>query len=159
MNNEQRNAFIMESLNKGLSLSDVQAALANDHDIRMTYLELRMLAGELQVDWKKQDKPAPKAEKLAQEGEAAADVVGDADELDDDAAAAGIGGGTQVTVNKLVRPGAMYSGDVVFASGARGEWYIDHSGRPGFALAEGSTKPSREDMEDFSVELQKALGY
>lgn len=157
MNDEQRNTFIMASLNKGLSLSDVQKALANEHGIRMTYLELRMLAGELQVDWKKQDKPAVK------KAEADPDAAPDEDDAADlaeapDAGATG-GGATRVTVSKLVRPGAMYSGDVVFASGAKGEWYIDNYGRPGLSLAEGSSKPTREDMEDFSVELQKALGY
>lgn len=159
MNDKERNTFIMESLNRGLSLSDVQGALASEHGIRMTYLELRMLAGELQVDWKKQDKPVAKVVEPAQKAEGAdEEVPGLAGAELADAAASG-GGGTRVTVSKLVRPGAMYSGDVVFASGAKGEWHIDNYGRPGLSLAEGSSKPTREDMEDFSVELQKALGY
>ncbi|MBQ6471099.1 MAG: hypothetical protein IJJ33_03885, partial [Victivallales bacterium] len=65
MTKQERDDFIMERLNAGVSLSDVQAELAHDHGIKMTYLELRLLAGELQVNWTKQDKPKPAARPAA----------------------------------------------------------------------------------------------
>ena len=75
MKNKERDAFIKDSLNQGMSLSDVQKALAEQLNIRMTYLELRMIAAELAVDWKKQDKPVPakKAEVVEEDTAAAQD--------------------------------------------------------------------------------------
>jgi len=71
MKNKERDAFIRDSLNQGMSLSDVQKALAEQFNIRVTYLDLRMIAAELEVDWKKQDKPAPaKKAEVVQEGAA-----------------------------------------------------------------------------------------
>lgn len=159
MNSKERDAFIVENLNAGISLSDVQQQLREQFDIRMTYLDLRMLAAELAIDWKKQDKPVPVAKpESADTPSAAADSVADADELlaDDQPATSGK---TKVSVNKLVRPGMSLNGEVTFASGASGEWYVDNMGRLGLSLAENSSKPTPEDVQEFQTELQKELGY
>ena len=68
MDNQERDRFIWEKLNSGMSLSDVQHALSEELGIRMTYLDLRMLAATLTVEWEKQDKkvakPAPVEENI-----------------------------------------------------------------------------------------------
>ena len=56
------------------------------------------------------------------------------------------------------RPGAAVSGTVKFGSGASGEWYLDQFGRLGFIPDEGSGKPDQQDIQEFQVEVQKALG-
>ncbi len=167
MKTKERDAFIKNSLNQGMSLSDVQKELAEQFDIRMTYLDLRMIAAELEVDWKKQDKPAP-AKKAEVVEEDAAEVQDEdwneeeeensdlADKAGDAPAASGK---TKVTVSKLVRPGAAISGDVEFSSGAKGDWYVDNLGRFGFNPAEGSGQPNQNDLREFQMELRKALGY
>lgn len=168
MKTKERDAFIRESLNQGMSLSDVQKALAEQFNIRVTYLDLRMIAAELEVDWKKQDKPVPaqKAEVVEEdtaesqeedwndEDEDGSDLADEAEEAPSPA-----GGQTKVTVSKLIRPGAAISGDVEFSSGAKGEWYVDNLGRLGFNPAEGSGQPNQTDLREFQKELQKALGY
>ncbi|NMA20654.1 MAG: hypothetical protein GX927_08750 [Lentisphaerae bacterium] len=161
MNTKERDAFIRESLNQGMSLSDVQKALAEQFDIRMTYLELRMVAAELEVDWKKQDKPAPaKKEEVVEESDTELPEE-DWDEEDDDSGddSSSAAGKTKVTISKLIRPGAALSGDVEFSSGAKGEWFVDSMGRLGFNPAEGSGQPNQNDLREFQKELQKALGY
>ena len=171
MENKERDAFILKSLNQGMSLSDVQKGLEEQFAIRMTYLDLRMIAAELDVDWKKQDKPAP-VKKLEIEDENSAtpqpedawedgegEGEADLDEAPEDDLAPDGGGKTKVTVSKLVRPGAALSGDVEFSSGAKGDWYVDNMGRLGFNPAEGSGQPSQKDLKEFQQELQKALGY
>lgn len=169
MENKERDAFILKSLNQGQSLSDVQKGLEEQFDIRMTYLELRMIADELDVDWKKQDKPAPvkkaeledensatpQPEDAWEDGEGEADL----DEASGDDVPPDGGGKTKVTVSKLVRPGAALSGDVEFSSGAKGDWYVDNMGRLGFNPAEGSGQPNQNDLQEFQKELQKTLGY
>lgn len=270
MTNKERNELIAQKLNEGMSLSDVQKLLADEHGLRMTFLDLRLIAADLSVDWQKHDKPkkpapaavvaAPAAdagagkpdaltededaydedddevaESGAEDDEVAAAREGDADDdatdADDDGSgtrvtldaqprrgtamsgavrfASGLHGGwymdqtgrlglqlaegqdaqpseddirlfqsklsallqkmqddlareaaegkTKVDVSPVVRPGAMFSGDVEFASGAKGEWTLDQSGRLGFQLGEGSAKPTPQDMQLFQMELQRVL--
>ena len=165
----------MECLDSGMSLSELQNQLAERFDLHLTYMELRMLTADLQVNWSKQDakvaaarpktKPAPAAPNVP----AANELPGD-DELPDyseepapaaEPAADGgdaLRGSTTVEVSKLVRPGAAVSGTVKFGSGASGEWYLDQFGRLGFIPDEGSGQPDQQDIQEFQVEVQKALG-
>ena len=57
MTNKERDELIARKLNEGMSLSDVQKLLADEYDQRMTFLELRLIAADLSVDWQKHDKP------------------------------------------------------------------------------------------------------
>ncbi len=137
---EKRDRFIVEKLNQGHSLGEVQKMLAEELGINMTYLELRLLAADLDVNWKKQDANKPKIA------------------LDDKASEPVPAPRTKITVSRVVRPGAALSGDVVFASGAEAEWFVDQYGRLGINPKPGSSRPTQEDLQDFQVELQKTLG-
>lgn len=168
MDMEINKTLIKESLESGNSLSDVQKELAEEHNVRLTYLELRMIAAELDIDWEKLEKKAeveespediPEAvdeEQIDEESEVEEEVAAVSSDEDAEAVSSG---NTKVSVNKLIRPGAAISGDVEFSSGAKGEWYVDNLGRLGFNPAEGSSNPTPEDIQEFQVELQKALGY
>lgn len=157
---EEHKTFIQENLNQGMSLSDLQRELAEKFDLRMTYLELRLLAAELEVDWKKLDKPTPpEPQKEAQTEEQFED---DEEEFFDDTTESDASGRgkTVVSMSKLVRPGTAISGEVQFSSGAKGDWYVDNLGRLGFQPADGSTQPDQTDLQEFQRELQKLLsGY
>jgi DNA-binding transcriptional MerR regulator len=54
--NAERDRFIKEKLDQGVSLSEVQRLLDSELGIRMTYLDLRLLAADLEVNWEKQAK-------------------------------------------------------------------------------------------------------
>ena len=139
MDTKARNQFIARKLDEGLSLPEVQKLLASEHDVTMTYLELRLAAAELEVNWKKHDKaPPPAPPDIAEEPPEATSR-------------------TRVSISKLVRPGASMSGEVEFASGAKAEWYVDAMGRLGLQPEQGSDKPTREDLEEFQAELQRKL--
>jgi len=144
MTDQERNQLIARKLGEGLSLSDVQKLLAQEYGIRMTYLELRLLAAELPVDWRSQE-PAKKPEP------AKATVMDEDDDEEEPATR------TVVTVSKLVRPGAAMSGDVTFASGAKAEWFVDTMGRLGLNPASGSARPTQDDLREFQIELQRKL--
>ena len=169
----------MECLDGGMSLSELQNQLAERFDLHLTYMELRMLTADLQVNWSKQDakveaarpktKPAqapgapaagaPADNPEYEDGEEEAPGTPDADASDTKPEADGaLRGKTTVEVSKLVRPGAAVSGTVKFGSGASGEWYLDQFGRLGFIPDEGSGKPDQQDIQEFQVEVQKALG-
>lgn len=170
MNEQERNDFIASRINDGLSLSDIQKELEKN-GVKMTYMELKLLAADLEVNWKKLDpveapKPEPaKAKAKAKPGAplaaAANDEEGAAYDLDEPETAGGVAeeapagaGRAVVTINKVLRPGASLSGDVVFASGAKAEWWVDAYGRLGLNPAAGSAKPSQEDLMDFPQALQ-----
>ena len=174
----------MECLDSGMSLSELQNQLAERFDLHLTYMELRMLTADLQVNWSKQDAKAeaarPKtkapaagaaaagvpagqpedAESADYPDEAADDEAPEAPEAPKAPAAAddALRGSTTVEISKLVRPGAAVSGTVKFGSGASGEWYLDQFGRLGFIPDEGSGQPDQQDIQEFQVEVQKALG-
>lgn len=133
--------FVAEELNKGVSLSDVQKEISAKFDIRLTFLELRLLAVELEsVDWTKQDPVQPEA---PAEDETAAGTQGDAD------------GNTVVELSKVMRPGAMACGTVKFASGAKAEWILDNYGQLGLDNVQGEY--TEEDVKAFQLELRKVL--
>lgn len=143
MNDQECKRYVAEQLRLRVSLSDIQKALAAEHGLRMTYLDLRLLAADLDVDWKSLEPVKPVAPP-----DPDGDLTGDGE--------AGHGG-TRITVSKLVRPGAAMSGDVRFASGAKAEWFVDSMGRLGLNPEPGSSQPTQDDIHEFQVELQNKL--
>ena len=142
MNQEEQKRFIAEKLNEGLTLSDVQKLLAEEHDVNLTYLDLRLIASELEVDWDKQEPAKPKTEATQET------LIQPEPEQTS---------GTEVTISKVARPDAAMSGSVRFASGAEAEWFVDHMGRLGLAPQAGSAKPTEQDIREFQEELQRQL--
>ena len=148
MTNKERDEFIAEQLNKGVSLSDVQSALAKDFNIKMTYFELRMVAMGLDVDWEKQDKQVqkPKAEatmpihaeesdeEFEDEEEDEKDVRAMPDFVRKSAANKPLDGEDEeddeapVTIDEVPLAGSQLSGKVKFASGASGIWFLGPRG-------------------------------
>ena len=151
---EEQRAFIGRRLNEGASLATVQQELAKDCGVSITYLDLRLLAADLEVDWQ-QHEPPPKATKpdAAVDDAAAGDGVGGGPD-DRDAA---VGGGTRVTVSRLARPGAAMHGNVEFKSGAEAEWVLDRYGQLQLNPGPGSARPTEEDLREFQAELQRQL--
>jgi hypothetical protein len=140
MTDQDRDRIIVGMLNQGLSLASVQKALADEHGLKITYFDLRLLAAGLEVDWKKQD-PEPVEEELDGDEELAESPPPR----------------VQISISKLVRPGAALSGEVTFASGASAEWTVDPMGRLGLNPMNGSEQPTEEDLLEFQTELQQKL--
>ena len=65
-------------------------------------------------------------------------------------------GATTVTVSPIQRPGFAMSGSVSFGSGVTADWYVDQTGRLGLDNASG--QPDEQDIQEFQIELRKALG-
>jgi hypothetical protein len=136
MDNMELKKFIAEQLNNGVALNDIQKIIVEKFKKKMTFLELRLLASELEgVEWKKQD-PEPVVEEKKPETETTQ-------------------GKTIVEMSKLTRPGIMASGSVTFASGVTAEWLIDQTGRLGLNNASG--QPTEDDIKEFQVEIQKVI--
>ena len=133
--------FVAQKLHEGIALPEIQKLLVDELDCRMTFLDLRLLAAELEdVDWKQFDPAEPKAAEEA--GEKAPEN-----------GAAAAGGATKVEISRLARPGALAHGTVQFASGASAEWLIDQMGQLGLDKVSG--EPTENDFAEFQAELKK----
>ena len=149
--------FVAKKLQEGIKLSDIQTMLADELECRMTFLELRLLAAELEdVDWKQFDPQEKKPEETAEAAAPAADAAADAAPEDDAENAAPAAGTTTVEVSRLTRPGAVMHGTVNFASGASAEWVLDEMGRLGLDKVSG--QPTENDLVEFQNELRKLFG-
>ena len=149
-------SYMASRIAEGISLSDIQNEVNAKFGQKYTYMDIRILASTLDIDWqakarekKAEEKPAPEkdasAEKLpAENGEQAAPAPG-----------AGTGK-TVVEVSKLMRPGTALSGTVKVASGSTADWYIDQTGRLGLENLQGD-RPTPEDVQQFQAELERVV--
>ena len=143
MDEMQVKKFVAQKLHEGVKLTDIQTMLVDELDCKMTFLELRLLAAELEdVDWEKFDPQEPGKE---EDKEAAAAETAETP----------ANTGTKVEISRLARPGAVMHGTVTFASGASAEWILDQMGRLGFDKVEG--EPTQDDLTAFQDELRKML--
>ena len=135
--------MLAELLAEGVSLSEAQNKINEQLEHKLTFMDIRIIASTLDVDWKKGDPHPVKTEEEKQDEE---------DAVSEDMAKSS----TVVEISKLVRPGMALSGSVKFASGSTADWYIDATGRLGLENLVGE-KPTPEDIQQFQVELQKAV--
>ena len=155
---------------EGLDLSAIQSRLESEMDIRMTYMDVRFLGGDLEltpkdeepepseepaatpVDGPTPDNPFPAPENLMGKASSPADDSS-ANDADDD-------GEVSVTVSPVTQPGVMASGSVTFSDGVKCEWHVDQYGRPALVPPEGY-QPPEADMPKFGQKLQEELrgGY
>ena len=141
--------FMASRIAEGISLSDIQNEVNEKFQLSMTYMDIRILAAGLDINW--QAKAAAKAEEEKKEKETAEEEAAPAE-----APAAPADGKTVVEISKLMRPGTALSGSVKFASGSTADWYIDQTGRLGLENLVGN-QPTQEDIQQFQVELEKAV--
>ncbi|MBR2910787.1 MAG: hypothetical protein IKC05_04205, partial [Lentisphaeria bacterium] len=132
-----------------ISLSDIQNEVNEKFQLSMTYMDIRILAAGLDIDW--QAKAAAKAEEEKKEEETAPEEA-----APEEPAASPSDGKTVVEISKLMRPGTALSGSVKFASGSTADWYIDQTGRLGLENLVGD-QPTQDDIQQFQVELEKAV--
>jgi len=162
LTHEQRQA-IRQWIADGASLSDVQKRLKSDFGIGMTYMDVRCLV--LDIGAQVKDKPAPRpvpppAPADDEMGAEDAELPVDEDEhhaipfAKPDAPAAG---SVNVTVDRIVRPGAVVSGDVTFSDGTTAKWVLDQMGRLGLEGANPGYRPPAQDIHEFQNQLRSLL--
>lgn len=167
MTNDEIKALIAARVSEGISLSKIQDELT-EKGVRMTYMELRMLASEIEsADWSKLDKEEPKKETppeeplpIDDEGTAEEDDLAlppePAEEKASEPASDKVRGKTVVELSKLMKPGTIANGTVKFGSGVTADWFLDQTGRLGLSKTTG--KPDETDIMEFQEELQKLFG-
>jgi hypothetical protein len=148
----------------GQKLSEIQKRLADELDIHLTYVEVRMLVDDLKL-MPKDPEPVKQAElsgKSASLGSTAlvpetrSAVAGGARPPEGDLLSPAAGK-VSVKVDQLARPDALVSGSVTFSDGHSATWYLDQMGRLGLAPKQQGYKPSPPDLQAFQAELQNEL--
>ena len=143
--------YMASRIAEEIALSDIQNEVNQNFGQNLTYMDIRILASTLDIDWQaKAAAKAAEAQKAAEESKE--EETPAAAETPAEPAA----GQTVVEVSKLMRPGTALSGTVKFASGSTADWYIDQTGRLGLENLVGE-KPTQEDIQQFQVELEKAV--
>jgi len=159
---DAQKAAVKSWIEEGASLSEVQNRLASEFGLKLTFMEVRLLAVELNATVKDRKATAPLKPtdlKPDQGGKPAeAEEEGESELLPDDKEMGGAGSGrVRVEVDRVMKPGALVSGTVVFSDGTRGEWMLDQYGRLGLSGLKPGYRPSSSDVQEFQAALQREL--
>jgi hypothetical protein len=152
----------------GDSLYTVQKKLSDEFKVSMTYMDVRFLVDDLNLQLKdpapKADAndvgkaaPAPEKKGFIEKAKEKLGLGDNADAAADEADAAA--GAVRVAVDKVTLiPNAMASGTVTFSDGVTGKWVVDNQGRPGLMeVSQPGYRPSPADAQAFMQELSLAL--
>lgn len=129
-------------LSQGDSLSQIQSKLKSEYDLSMTFMEVRFLIDDLNLEIQKE---APV--KSVDDAEVASETVDNAELV----------AGVTVEVDSIVTPGALVSGSVTFSDGVNAKWQLDQMGRLGLSDVQEGYQPAPEDVQEFQAQLQEAL--
>lgn len=152
ISDEQRNS-IKAWLADGDSLADVQRKLKNEYELIMTYMDVRLLVLEIGAEVQEEPEPeptpapTPKAKNGAVKGA----------ELKDEEDAEDAEPQVSLSIDRLIVPGAMVSGDVVFTDGIKAKWLIDTQGRFGIEPEVEGYQPTELDLRLFQTQLRDEL--
>ena len=154
-------------INEGAKLSEIQNRLATEFNLRLTYMEVRMLVDDLKLTPKdpepvKPAAPAPERAAAPTGGKPGPDEETELPaEEDEDMPGSTPGSmpgtGVKVSLDHVTRPGSVVSGQVTFTDGKSAQWYLDQYGRLGMAPQQKGYKPSDTDLQAFQVALQHEL--
>lgn len=134
LTDDQKSA-ILRWIEEGAGPSEIQKRLKEEFSVGLTYLETRLLADDLKLNFKDPEPdptPAPEAEEPVAPP-----------------------GTVSVTIDQITRPGAMISGRATFSDGETAAWYLDQSGRLGLDPSTAGYRPSEPDVVAFQAELEK----
>jgi len=134
----------------GMKLSEIQDRLATEFNIRMTYMEVRLLVDDLKV-MPKDPEPPPAPPKPTPDANAPAASGGDS------ATKSTALGKVTVKFDQVTMPGAVVSGSVTFSDGQAAQWYLTETGQLGLAPRQKGYRPSAADVQAFQQELSRAL--
>ncbi|MGB0745090.1 MAG: hypothetical protein ACPGSB_11260 [Opitutales bacterium] len=145
---EEQKSSVTAWIQEGRSLAEVQRMLLEDHKISMTYMDVRFLVDDLDIEVV--EPVTDEDESAAEEAKPAADA-----ELVDE----GGDGSVFVDVDAVMRPGSLVSGTVKFSDGQSLGWQLSASGQLGLIPDEANPeyRPKPEDLEQFQTQLQEVL--
>lgn len=138
---EEQQSSVREWAAGGATLGEIQKRLADEFEIRLSFMETRFLVSDLDVSIQSKEKPKEPDSNDAAGGDP--DLIG------------GGADGVSVTLDSIAKPGTMISGKVTFSDGETASWDIDQMGQLGMDPSTPGYNPSPEDLAEFQKELSK----
>ena len=158
---EQRDS-IKEWLTAGDSLADVQSKLKSEYKQTMTYMDVRLLVleigAEIQDEPEPEPKPEPEPSAPMPPEQKATPRPGPWNDATAEAEPESVGEpNVSLSIDRLVVPGAMVSGDVIFTDGTKAHWVIDRMGKFGLEPEVEGYQPLDTDLQEFQMQLRAEL--
>ncbi len=152
---DEQKAKVSTWIQEGAKLSEIQDRLGKEFDVRLTYMDARLLVDDLKLTPKDPEPPHPPAPAPAP-AEAPGVKPAPVSPLEEPTLP-GAGGKVDVTVDQLTRPGAMASGKVGFSDGQKAEWQLDQYGRLALTGSQPGYRPPASDVAEFQAALEREL--
>ena len=144
-------------LAEGASLSDVQKRLKEELGVSMLYLDLRMLVLDIGASVREKEAPKPADPPAGRPAE----KIDEADEVDDDETDDGGNSADlpriTVSLDRIMKPGALVSGEAEFPGNQKIHWVLDQMGRLAIDKAPPNFKPSQDEASAFQLSLRETL--
>ncbi|MSU36952.1 MAG: hypothetical protein EXS36_18015 [Pedosphaera sp.] len=164
--NDSQKTAVSGWIRDGQKLSEIQQRISKEFELRLTYMEVRLLVDDLKLVPKDIDPPLPPAPAVPPTGivpgpQSATPPSQPPALLGTGAAPAGAPGAAGakpvVVVDKVTRPGTLASGSVTFTDGQQAMWYLDQRGQLGMVPAQKGYRPPAADVEEFQLALEQEL--
>jgi hypothetical protein len=153
---DTQTAKVVQWIEQGAKLSEIQTRLASELGVKLTYMEVRFLVDDLKLV-PKDPEPPKAAEPPTEQSKLTTKPVPE-DEVAPLQPPSPTGtGSVSVTLDQIARPGALVSGKVKFSDGQAADWTLDQMGRLGLVPQQKGYRPSPVDVEQFQVALQNEL--
>jgi len=150
LTDEQRKA-VAQWVKEGSTLSDIQKRLAEAYKLTLTYIDVRFLVIDLGLQLKEQPKAVAVPKDLSTPTPLADDDAPTAFEPEPAL------GGVKVELDRIMRPGTVVSGTVVFSDGMKATWALDQTGRLSLGADNKDYRPSAEDIQSVQQAITAAL--
>ncbi len=149
---EDQKAVVSKWVAEGCSLSEIQRRLTSEFELRPTFMDVRLLVLDLGLEIN--DGSGKRVEPKKEEPLPAGPVAEDPGLEGFDPPPAG---GVSVEVDRIMKPGALVSGSVLFSDGVKANWMLDQYGRLSLDAQQPGYRPSPEDVEAFQRALQEEV--
>lgn len=158
--NDEQKKLVAQWVKEGCGLSELQRRMADQLKLNLTYMDVRFLMIELGLELQDKKTATPvKDLSVAATPPPSRQAAETGDSVPDDLDSEPMPGSGRVTVDvdRIVRPGALVSGNVVFSDGVKATWALDQMGRLSLGAADKTYRPSAQDVQEFQVAIAQEL--
>ena len=149
---DTQKSAVTKWIQEGQSLADVQRSLREEFEISMTYMDVRFLVDDLDIEVAEEEPEPPELSEV-EAGEDAIAEPAEAELVDE-----GTNGAVTIDVDAIMRPGSLVSGTVVFSDGVSLGWQLSAAGQLSLIPGEDPEyRPSPEDVQSFQSQLEEVL--
>ena len=146
---DAQKASVTQWVQEGRTLADVQRGLREEFEVSMTYMDVRFLVDDLDIQVVEEEEE----EVLEDAAEAEPTEATEPEVVEE-----GGTGAVTVDVDAIMQPGSLVSGTVVFSDGVSLGWQLSAAGQLGLIPGDDPEyRPNPEDVQSFQTQLEEVL--